>query len=160
MQRQGANKEVSMSCYKGNNVNIRTGYSLCYYKGKTTRQHRLNYCLANNLTLQDIKGKVIRHTCDNRWCVNPEHLLLGTHQDNMDDMTGRDRQAKGTRVGNAVLTDEQVRFIRENYVRYSKDWNTIKIAAMLGVSHRTVQSVTSGERWGHVEDLPCSTTSG
>lgn len=37
------------------------------------------------------KGKLVRHRCDNRLCINPEHLLLGTQQDNIMDMVGRGR---------------------------------------------------------------------
>ena len=149
-----------MTCYAGNSINNGHGYSLCYHKGKTIRQHRLAYCTYKGLPLEAIKGQIVRHTCDNKWCVNPNHLVLGSHQDNMDDMTSRDRQAKGTRIANSVLTDDQVRFIRENYVRYSKEWGTVAIARMLGVNHRTVQSVTSGLRWNHVEEVLCTNQSG
>lgn len=138
------------TCIKGNYVNPTNGYSYMYYMGKHVRQHRVAYCKAKGLCLGDIKGKLVRHICDVKWCVNPKHLVLGTHQDNMNDMTGRARQAKGVAIANSVLTEEQVVFIREHYVRYSKEWNTVKLATMLGVSHRTVQSVTSGLRWGHV----------
>ena len=57
--------------------------------------HRAEYCLANGLTLEDIAGLVVMHTCDNPRCINPEHLVLGTQRDNMLDMRN-----KGRAVGN------------------------------------------------------------
>lgn len=54
------------------------------------------------------QGYLIRHSCDNPACCNPDHLLLGTHADNM-----RDKAVRG-RVRNRKLTDEQVREIRHS----------------------------------------------
>ena len=140
-----------MDCILGTCINKRNGYSYRRYEGRHVRSHRVAYVVANNLTLDDITGQIVRHICDNRACVNPEHLILGTHQDNMDDMTSRGRSAKGTGIANSVLSDEQVRFIRANYIPRSKMWGTVALGKLLGVSHRTVQSVTSGLRWAHVK---------
>lgn len=59
-------------------------------------------------------GLHVLHSCDVACCVNPDHLRLGTHQDNMDDREARHRRAppKGTMNGRAQLTDEQVIAIR------------------------------------------------
>lgn len=38
------------------------------------------------------RGQLVRHTCDCHYCVNPDHLVAGTHQDNTDDMLNRGRQ--------------------------------------------------------------------
>ncbi|WIS40105.1 homing endonuclease [Acinetobacter phage vB_AbaAut_ChT04] len=139
-----------MDCIIGTNIQKTNGYSYRRFKGTVQRSHRVAYILANNLTLEDIKGKVIRHKCDNRACINPDHLEIGTHQDNMNDMTSRNRQAKGEAISNSVLTEDQVRYIRQHYIRRSKEWGTVGLAKKLGCSHRTVQSVVAGTRWSHV----------
>lgn len=58
--------------------------------------HRMSWQLVNGPVS---KGKFVLHKCDNRPCVRPSHLFLGTHQDNMDDMKAKGRQAKGDRSG-------------------------------------------------------------
>lgn len=60
-------------------------------------------------------GLEVRHSCDNRACINPAHLQLGTHQDNIDDCTRRRRQRVGERHPKAKLTEELVAAIREEY---------------------------------------------
>lgn len=53
--------------------------------------------------------------CDNRACCNPKHLFLGTHQDNMDDMKSKNRQANGEKIGNHKLTRAKVDYIRSRF---------------------------------------------
>lgn len=65
--------------------------------------HRLAYCEAHGLSLDDIAGKVVMHTCDNPRCINPDHLVLGTQAQN-----NADRHAKG-RDGNTRRVPDDVR---------------------------------------------------
>lgn len=68
--------------------------------------HRLSYSL-NNGPIPD--GYVVRHKCDNPSCINPEHLEVGTQADNIADKVSIGRQARGSGVGRAILTEESVR---------------------------------------------------
>lgn len=78
--------------------------------------HRLAYCTANQCTLESIKGLLVRHTCDTPSCINPQHLLLGSHKDNTADMLARGRGPSGEKGGLAKLTWEQAATIRARYV--------------------------------------------
>lgn len=93
------------------------GYALVARPGVRSRcvgLHRLVYCEHHGLALDDIAGKVIRHTCDNTRCINPEHLLIGTRADNNRDRAERGRSAKVV-PSRQVLSDEDVQMIRLRY---------------------------------------------
>jgi hypothetical protein len=64
-------------------------------------------------------GTCVLHRCDNRLCVNPAHLFLGTHADNMADMSAKGRATSPRQLGesnpNAKLTAEQIEQIRRTY---------------------------------------------
>src|SRR5574337_299456 len=83
------------------------GYGRCYFNGKSIRAHRLSYELHNGTFDESL---IIRHRCDNPSCVNPEHLIIGTQEDNMRDKRERQR-SKGINMGQsngkAKLTDEE-----------------------------------------------------
>lgn len=66
--------------------------------------HRISYYLATGV---DPGRLVVRHTCDNRTCVNPDHLVLGSQKDNIADMYARDRANNPVKVG-----DDGVQAIR------------------------------------------------
>lgn len=85
------------------------GYGECWTFGRRETAHRASY---RELKGPIPKGLMVRHTCDVRACVNPDHLLIGTQQDNMDDKVARHRQARGLTSGQAKLTEEEVREIR------------------------------------------------
>lgn len=125
-------------------------YGITRVAGVAVAMHRVAYCFARQIPLAYIKGSVVRHTCDNERCINPRHLILGTISDNMADRQNRNRQARGVTAGNAVLTPESVQFIRNTYVKGSRQHGAAAIARLLGVGHNTVLSVISGRTWSHL----------
>lgn len=90
-------------------------------------------------------GLMVRHTCDNRCCVNPEHLLLGTAQDNMDDkmQRGRHVSVRGEFASWSKLTQEQVDRVRADKGRGKQRM----YAKLFGVSEATISLVVNGKRW-------------
>lgn len=70
----------------------KTGYGAYKLNGKTIDAHRVSYELHNGLIP---KGMYVCHTCDNRKCVNPYHLFLGTAKDNYEDAVNKARIVKG-----------------------------------------------------------------
>ena len=129
----------------------KTGYHKATLNGKTVLKHRLEYCKHNGVKLVDIHGKYILHKCDNRGCINPEHLVLGTQQDNMQDMHDKGRanhtnNVRGTKVNTAKLTDDDVRVILTN-----KPYRTTsQLAVAYGVSYHSMAMLQKGKTWKHI----------
>lgn len=93
------------------------GYGIFTLYGESIGAHRASYILHKGAVLQ---GQVVRHDCDNRECVNPEHLLLGTQKDNIQDMHQRGRRASfaGERNGRAKLTSSEARLVEQFLLRH------------------------------------------
>lgn len=92
-------------------------------------------------------GLVVRHTCDQRACCNPAHLILGTHDDNTADMVARERQARGERTNTAILTDDIVRAIRAGYT--GAHGEQTQLARQHGVALSTINAILRGRNWRH-----------
>ena len=85
------------------------GYGLLPATGKAIRAHRYSIQYYKKC---DPKGFMVCHTCDNPRCVNPDHLFLGTAQDNISDMLHKNRDAIiGSKNNKAKLTEEDALFI-------------------------------------------------
>lgn len=83
----------------------------------------------------------VRHTCDNRLCVNPSHLLYGTRSENMIDMVRRRRHA------DQLMTCERVTEVRE---RHAAGESVTAIAKSIGVGRSAVSAAVHRRTWRHV----------
>lgn len=115
------------------------GYGRFSIRGKPGSAHVASYLIYNG---EIPAGLLVRHTCDNAACVNPDHLILGTHADNMQDARSRGR-FNGM---NAKLTNEQVLGIFNEPGRHHF------IAAKWGVSTTTVSHIKTGRHWGYLTE--------
>ncbi len=93
-------------------------------------------------------GLFVCHRCDNPACVNPNHLFLGTQQDNIDDMWRKERGTRGTEVAMSVLTEDQVRSIRSQYVYKSREFGARALADKFGVCPESIRKIVVGKTWG------------
>lgn len=123
------------------------GYGVMRPQGKrtgpTVKAHRVSLMLAG----VDIEGRYVLHSCDNPPCVNPRHLSAGDHQQNVADMMRRQRQQKGSRNGQAKLTERQVAEIRQ---RAAQGERRRLLADEFKVSETTIYRLANGEGWRHV----------
>lgn len=89
--------------------------------------------------------EVVMHTCDNRACVNPEHLQAGTHVENVADKVAKRRQARGEHNGNAKLSSSEVAEMR---ALHKAGYSYKTLQSKFNVARATVWRVTSGKNWG------------
>ena len=94
------------------------------------------------------KGMFICHSCDNRKCVNPDHLFLGSLRDNHNDMMSKNRQAKGSRMGCAKLNEQKAVEIRK---LYSEGFHTQnQLAKIYGVRQTKISDLVNRKTWKHI----------
>lgn len=120
------------------------GYGRIRFGGTVTSAHRAAYCRANGVGLDDIKGLVVRHTCDNPRCINPEHLLLGNASDNMQDRERGRHSVAGEGNPAARLTRDDVDEIRR---LASLGVNQVTIAQRFSIRQGYVSKIVNKVVW-------------
>ena len=123
------------------------GHGQCYLNGVPKYAHRFSWEMHNGPIPN---GMCVCHKCDNPHCVNPDHLFLGTHEDNMYDAKAKGRLPFGMRHGMVALSDEDVLKIRSLYSDGVLSQG--KLAKRFGVSQTCISKIVTRKRWTHLRD--------
>lgn len=140
--------ESGEGCWEWTGHRDPNGYGRLSVNGTPTLAHRLSWTVFKGPLKPE---QFVLHRCDNPRCVKPEHLFLGTQQDNTADKMAKKRHrfgvSRGTAHGQSKLTEAQVRFIR------SADGSSQEIADRLDniVSSRQVRDIRTGRLWRHIK---------
>lgn len=126
------------SCWNFTGWLDRDGYGIFFTKPKYMRAHRYSAQLAG----LDITGKVVCHKCDNRQCVNPDHLFVGTPADNVKDMIFKNRHFhnRSRKIGIRKITLE----MREEIL--TSNLPKTELAKKFNVGRTTIYRVLSQGR--------------
>jgi hypothetical protein len=132
-------------CWLWGHTTTKAGYGQVQIAHSRHYAHRIAWQLANgrpaNASLE------ILHSCDTPQCVNPEHLQEGTHADNLNEASARDRMQKGADRHNTSLTDETVREIRQALANgKTGQW----VSQTYNIAPMTVSKIKHRQTWKHV----------
>ena len=128
------------------NAAKRGGYGRFKSSDKVVSAHRFSYELYEG-EIPD--GKILLHKCDNPSCVRPDHLEVGTYQDNARDRVSKHRHKvmNGEANGMAKLTEEQVIEIKR---KLKKGYYCDDLANEFQVDHTTISKINTEKLWRHV----------
>ena len=135
-------------CWEWNGHPCTNGYGQFSISGVLHMAHRISWIFHNG-DIMDDNVKVL-HSCDNKLCVNPEHLFLGSQQDNADDMRAKNRAPNqaGANNGNAKLNEIKVAAIR---IALNNGRSRSELAKEYSVSWNTIDQIKSNKIWRHVQ---------
>lgn len=131
-------KNEQTGCLEVVGRSIKDGYPRIAYGGVERAVHRHVWMEKYGNLPPSI---FVLHKCDNRRCINLDHLFLGTAQDNVADMVAKKRQGHGTKNGMHRLNEQEVIEIYRNTSDFKE------IACKYGISLRQVYYIKEKKRW-------------
>jgi hypothetical protein len=139
-------KRKPSGCVEWDGYRMNMGYGELGFKGRKILAHRLSWVLHNG---KPADGMEVCHKCDNPACVNPEHLFLGTHADNMRDChaKGRNGFCHGSKSGMAKTNEAAVLQILR---LRSEGAETKELGRMFGLSIGALYQIFRGDTWNRV----------
>lgn len=139
-------KDERTGCVEWIGSSDRRGYGQIRINGTSMKAHRVSWA-ATNGPIPD--GALVLHRCDNPACINPDHLFLGDHKANVDDMDAKGRrvnaQHKGSRCPGSKLSEANIPAIRAD--RRTQH----EIAKSYGISQSVVSKIKLHQAWAHVK---------
>ncbi len=132
-------------CWKYKGRSVRGGYKQIWDGYKYRMAHKFSYEKYNGPIPS---GLLVRHKCDNPWCVNPQHLELGTYKDNSQDMVTRERSCKGEKHPLRKLTNKEVLEIRRLWSLGKYTYKSL--STMYNVYLTTIEKIVKYKTWRHI----------
>lgn len=145
---QRLSRKITISkngCWLWNGSKNNNGYGQCRVNKKLLLAHRYIWEITNGPIPE---GLHVLHKCDVPNCVNPEHLFLGDHQANMNDMKIKGRMAKGEGYGFSKLTLQEVFEIRNSYQPgTSGEYSQAGLAQKYHINQSEISRILNHKRW-------------
>lgn len=132
--------EKTESCWLWNGTKDKKGYGQTNIASKKISAHRLSYILFKGSIEED---KFICHSCDNPSCVNPDHLWIGTHKDNMKDMHDKGRIY-------TKLTAYQINKIRDSWNNNYYHGLGTELCKKYGLTIGHLSNIVNRRIWKHI----------
>jgi len=134
---------IDDGCWKWRPANGNQYGKFVFERGDERLAHRLSY----ETYVEPIpKGLFVLHICDNKACVNPSHLFIGTQLTNMRDKVSKNRQPKGESHGASKLTESIIREIKSQDGIVSQN----KMALKYGLSQSSIWRIINNKTWQHL----------
>ena len=130
-------------CREWTGSTSKRGYGYMTINKKSFRVHRLAYESVHGVIPV---GMCVLHSCDNRKCINPKHLFIGTNADNTKDMIDKGRMVVGEELPQTKLTKNDVMKIRYMLGIIPQT----EIAKKFNVARTTISGISTGRNWAHV----------
>lgn len=140
-------------CWEWRGAASKSGYGSFGVSGRTKYSHRISY--------EAHKGEIphgfdVCHSCDNRRCVNPAHLWLGTRAQNMADCAAKGRARgpnyKGSQIGTSKLSEAAVADVK---IALARGARPADLGRKYGVTPQAISRIKSGKNWAHLKDIQC-----
>jgi hypothetical protein len=140
----GSYHQANSGCWEWKRTLSRKGYGQLRLAGKLFYAHRFSYQRRYGSIPE---GMLVCHHCDNKKCVNPDHLFLGTPADNSADMRRKGRGPRGWLMPQCKLNPLKIGLARE-MCRGGMSYSAA--ARHFGVSRMALQNALSGKSWGWI----------
>lgn len=140
-----------IGCWNWTSYSTKVGYGMIGWTINGIKYQQLAHRMSYELYKGPIPDNLmVRHICDNPGCVNPFHLEVGTHLENMADMVNRNRTNKPYGIDQhcSVLTEQQVLEIRSKYVPGL--YSMTRLAEEYGVWPGTIRLIIRNITWTHL----------
>ncbi len=139
-------KKGEDNCWEWTGNLFKQGYGRMYHHStKEPKAHRLSYMInIGNIP----EGLLVCHICNNKSCVNPKHLYVGTNQDNSDDMKNSGRSLTGEKASASKLKEEEVLKIRELFAKSERSLEDL--GYQFNISAGSIHAIVTGLSWKHV----------